>query len=78
MRNMNFGGGVARLGQATTVINPFFDLNGPFMAQAVQGVRGLVAYFPANFGMDREKRKHHGMHGTAKGFAHGPVGVLPR
>ena len=38
----NFG---AKLGQAgmTTMINPFFDFNGPFTAQAVRNVTGMVA-----------------------------------
>jgi len=72
---MNFGGGVARLGQGT-MINPYFDLWGPFVSEQVRSFRGLVAYYPANF--KRDEARKHGMHGTARGFAHGPIGVMSR
>lgn len=72
----NFG-----LGQATTMVNPYFDFGGVFSAQQVRKVTSMVAYYPAS--MRRRKHEDSGfaMEGSSRGFVRGyigPVSASPR
>ena len=71
----NFGIGLGQSVPGGTMINPYFDLWGPFAAQQGMNVKGLVAYYPAT--MEDKKKKHHGMHGLGRGVVYGPVGTIP-
>lgn len=73
----NFGTGLGQAAGTTTMVNPFFAWNGPFTAEVVQGVQGMVAYYPANFRHKKIREgERRGMHGASRGFVHGYVGPI--
>lgn len=83
----NFGTSLGQAGGPTTMVNPFFDFNGPFTGQAVQGVKGMVSYYPASFhhkkkhedekrGERGEREEGRGMHGSSRGYVGGYIGPI--
>jgi hypothetical protein len=67
----NFG-----LGQATTMVNPYFDFGGAFSAQQVRKVTSMVAYYPASMKRRKYEDREYGMGRSTRGFVGGYIGPV--